>query len=363
MAAPRTAKRRLFASSSVWVGLAGLTFAVFGFLVAFAAMENVILRSIAMVPEAVPYLVALATFLVGGISWWLVVERPARPTRERGILVGALTGLFTHPLMWFLIFAYQDPSTYFDPSELLTQQAGSDLFGGILLFTFFSLLTVGPITVVVGIFGGLVLTAGRRRTVRRKPENGESAFFRLNAVLFGWILVLGIFFGQLLGWRGILLVLVAGVISTVVTIVALGWLPAVRAYLTQMASDASTSSPRGLTGKRFIVPYCASLTEFAGLYFLLSLGYVLFADELFYSVFPESPERADLLMLSGYPVLVIGVSLPVVLAANYRRNRWNPSTSTLRPVVEWSAFLILTVTIYTLAWVGWLLSSPINLLD
>lgn len=335
----RPAERRSLASRAVWTAIAGTTFAVAGAVVAFLVLRNPLLEAFAMASGAVPYLAAVAAFLAGGGCWWLVVERPRRPTRARGALTGTVAGTLTHPILWLLVFVYQNPSTAADPST-----AGT----GPLLFTYFSLLTVGWLTVGVGVAVGLALATGRRRTAERRPPDGESALFWLNATLLGALVLPGLVFGGLLGWRGALSVAAAALAATAVTAVALGRLPVVRAYFAELATVPEADSPPAATDRSFLAPYALAHAEFAAVYFLGSPLYVALAG----SVAPLASVHPY-----GYTVGAGGLGLAVALAANFRRNRWRPSTSARRPVLEWTAFLALTVGSYTVAWLEWL-STP-----
>jgi|APHM01.1.fsa_nt_gi hypothetical protein len=74
-----------------WSLLAGITFFVAGFFAALSVtitpIFTIFYGGVGLSKQAFPLLVAVATGLVGGISWWLVVERLGRPTRERGAIV------------------------------------------------------------------------------------------------------------------------------------------------------------------------------------------------------------------------------------------------------------------------------------
>jgi len=359
----RAAKRRILASSIAWAAIAGVAFAIVAALVALLIAQLPLLRSATLVPGVVPYLAAIAAFSVGAAGWWIIVERPHRPTAPRAVLVGALTGLFAHPVLWVLVFAYRNPSAFLDASRLAAPRAGESPFLAVFLFTYFSALVVGPLTIGIGVFGSLALVAGRRRTVDRIPQSGESGFFWLNTALLVVLVAIGTLFGPILGERGALLVLAAGFAGTALTTPLLRWLPVVRASLTRLASHSSTDAAPEPTDFSFVLPYSASLTGFAGVYVLVSLGYVLAVEALFRSGFLTVFEGASFLVSLGYPVAVVGLCLPVVLAVEYYRNRWKPATSTRQAIIEWSAFLTVTVGVYTLAWIGWLQSSPVGLLD
>jgi hypothetical protein len=353
----------MLASSIAWAAIAGVAFAIVAALVALLIAHLPLLRSATLVPDAIPYLAAIAAFSVGAAGWWVIVERPHRPTAPRAVLVGALTGLFAHPVLWVLVFAYRNPSAFLDVPRLAAPQAGESPLLAAFLFTYFSALVVGPLTIGIGVFVSLGLVAGRRRTVDRTLRGGESGFFWLNTALLVVLVLLGTPFGSLLGGRGALLVLAAGLAGTAVTTPLLGWLPVVRTSLTRLASHSPTDGAPEPTDFSFVLPCSASLTGFAGVYVLVSLVYILTAESLFRSGFLTVFEGASFLVSLGYPVAVVSLCLPVVLAVEYYRNRWEPATSTRQAILEWSAFLTVTVGVYTLVWIGWLQSSSVGLLD
>lgn len=336
MSSFRFAERFPLASGRAWTAIAGTAFAVAGAVVASLVLTNPLLESFVMAPGAAPYLAAVAALLVGGGCWWFVVERPRRPTRARGALTGTVVGVLTHPLLWLFVFVYRDPST---AAEL------SGVGNTVLLLTYFSLLVAGWLTVGVGVAVGLALSTARRRTAERTPPDGESRLFWLNATLLGVLVLPGLLFRSLLGWRGVLALVTGAVAATAVTTVALRRLPVVRAYFAELATAPEADSPPAATDPAFLAPYALSHFCFAAVYFLCSLVYVV-------PVASVAPFAS--LASYGYPVVAGGFGLAVALAANFRRNRWRPSDSVRRPALEWSAFLALTVGSYTLAWLGWL---------
>lgn len=364
MVVPRAGGRRLLASGVVWAALAGVVFAVAGFAVALSVVHNPVLRLFVFSPEATPYLTALAAFLVGGPCWWLIVERPRRPTRGRGAVVGLLTGLLAHPVMWTLVFASEDPATFTDPAELLTPRFWDGLLLSVLVFTLYSLPTVGVLTVVLGIVAGLALAAGRRRVAPWTLEAEQDAelserstgFWVANATVVG-VTVIVLF--SLTGGVGFLVLVASGLATAVVTLVALRRLPVVRTVLTgrtagERGATGGEESVAELTDRTFLVRYGLGTLGLGVAYVLVFFGYGFAVDHLSNAVLPGVSLERDLLLFYGYPVLFTALCLAVALALNYRRNRWRPSTSRLRPVLEWTAFLALAVTTYTLGLSAWL---------
>jgi len=105
--------------------------------------------------------------LVGGVLWWGLIERPAKPTLLRGGLFGLLTVLLSHPLMWIIGAAIGDPLAWVFlgfPIEgsLLTLSGLSELLTNLLFATVMGLLG-GFFTIPIGIVAGLVFVILRRR--------------------------------------------------------------------------------------------------------------------------------------------------------------------------------------------------------
>jgi hypothetical protein len=111
----------------------------------------------------------LAALLVGLPAWWLYVIQAENITIKRGIIVGCLSSIAAHPVMWTIVSV----------SDFLwhtfTHQLNPGLFSnmGILLPTILiSLLYTGWITTIVGgIAGALLICLQRALTQEIEPQN------------------------------------------------------------------------------------------------------------------------------------------------------------------------------------------------
>ena len=155
----QSVRRIVISTPRQWSFLAGVTFAVAGLLAALSVtvtpIFTVFYGGVGLSTQAFPILIAVATGGDGGISWWVVVERLGRPTRERGAIVGMLTGILVHPVAWILILSVQD------------LQAGRWPLSGsgaaFSLFLYWGVGLVGAFTVIVGVVCGLLFTVVRGR--------------------------------------------------------------------------------------------------------------------------------------------------------------------------------------------------------
>jgi hypothetical protein len=141
-------------STGVWVFLAAGWFFCLGLVGGFTA--------------------ALAAAITGASCWWLFIERPSSPMYSRGILAGFLAQLTAYPVMYLLsgflglpgFFGNQPAFTYSGPIQPGVEIV--NILEGLisLVWTFgFGMIVTGPI----GVAGGLILVAVRRRS-RRESE-------------------------------------------------------------------------------------------------------------------------------------------------------------------------------------------------
>lgn len=137
-------------SSGLYFGLAGLCC---GFLIFSnakgAGWEKMIYAS------------ALAAFLTGTLVWWILVDRSGSTSIWKGALAGGLTGLLAHPLAWYVgiilnYFSGTKSSLGDEPMNPLTGLWGA------LVFSLFSWLVVGWLTVLVGGLVGTLIAFARR---------------------------------------------------------------------------------------------------------------------------------------------------------------------------------------------------------
>lgn len=115
---------------------------------------------------------ALAAFVSGTALWRVLPERIPRHRLAWGALAGALAGLVSHYLTWYLAFVGANVCFWLTggctsslgepPANLL------EAFAGAAGFTFFSLLIVGWLTVPIG--AGLGLAFGFASTPNRNAE-------------------------------------------------------------------------------------------------------------------------------------------------------------------------------------------------
>jgi len=108
---------------------------------------------------------ALSASLLAAVLWRLLAGRERRMTRLRGGIAGACTGLFAHPMMWYVAFLWRyligGKSSLGDtPADPVQAIAGS------LALAFISLLAAGWLTVPAGALAGWLLAhflGGARR--------------------------------------------------------------------------------------------------------------------------------------------------------------------------------------------------------
>lgn len=124
--------------------------------------------------------VPVAGLLVGLPMWWLFVARPRRMTRRRGMLLGVLSGLVTHPLVWIgclLLLSLLNVVNLL-PELTSTSPLGLPVDLPLVLvlpLSVLSLILVGWITAAVGgIAGGLLvhLQLALMRRMRKRQQDG-----------------------------------------------------------------------------------------------------------------------------------------------------------------------------------------------
>lgn len=336
--------RRVLRSRATWTIVAGLVFAALGYLVAFGVLQTpmrIFVRGFVADDVPVPSLVALASFLVGGFSWWLVVERPRRVTRVRGGLAGLLTGLLAHPAMWILFLGY-DANDY----GAYPWEEGALTF--VLLFSTWSLAFTGVVTVTLGVCAGVAVALARERTV--EPADDEPR--RLGLVVGTWG-VSGILTLTVLLLTAFLLpaFVLGGLLATGASALALRRLPVVRTFLLRAYLVSSDPSTTAVTRRRFLLPHLVATLLGWVVFFLGFFGYGVLTEFLYSlasNALPLSKQTVyyrDRIYL--YPVFAVGCSLPVVLTANHLLNHYEPARSLRRATLEWTAFLALVVATYT----------------
>ena len=130
-------------------------------------------------------LAALAAVVSTWLFWQILVARGTRILALRGGLAGALAGLFAHPLFIFAgtmaeaIDACPEIACVY--SDVLTAETMNFMMFNTAFVTTFGVLFVGPLTMLVGILGGVlaVVIAGLGKPPKREeppePEEAEAA--------------------------------------------------------------------------------------------------------------------------------------------------------------------------------------------
>ncbi len=124
-------------------------------------------------------LASLSAVVATWLFWQILVARGTRILALRGGLAGALAGLFAHPLFIFAgtmaeaIDACPEIACVY--SEVLTSETMNMMMFNTAFVTTFGLLFVGPLTMLVGILGGVlaVVIAGFGKPRTRTETPGE----------------------------------------------------------------------------------------------------------------------------------------------------------------------------------------------
>lgn len=116
---------------------------------------------------------AISAALAGALWWWVIIERPAKPTFYRGTVFGFLTVLSTHALHAIVAGLLNLPLIGGDvpagfhftgPVPSLTEL--SEITNEVAFWAYISLSIAGILTIPIGIGAGLVLVAFQRRVPR-----------------------------------------------------------------------------------------------------------------------------------------------------------------------------------------------------
>jgi hypothetical protein len=104
----------------------------------------------------------VSAFLIAAILWTLFITISEKTTVWRGVLIGVLTGILSHPFAWFIasVFLYlTNAASSLGERTLNPLEA---IFGS-LLFSVFSLLFLGWLTIPIGaLIGGILAYVSRR---------------------------------------------------------------------------------------------------------------------------------------------------------------------------------------------------------
>jgi len=335
-----------------WSFLASVIFAVVGVLAALSLTTTPIFTvfygGFGLPKRAFPLLVALASGLVGGACWWLLVERPRRLTRERGGIVGLLTGLLVHPVTWILVLAVQN------------LQAGRWSLSGsrsmISLFFIWGIGFVGTFTVVVGVVYGLLITVARDRLSEDEVTGRSLSRVGATTVLSGWVTV----FLIVISGGLFLPIFGGGLLAAAVTAFALRRLPVVRTLLVRCYRLDDDSTP---SDSSFLLRHVVATLIGGGVgFFLGAVGYLPLTSFLYFSVLPSITDVTASSIwyylwdnnLELYPVVFIVICVPTALVVNRYVNSWAPVRSLRHAAVEWTAFFVMVSVSYAVTFVVWL---------
>jgi hypothetical protein len=129
--------------------------------------------------------VPVAGLLVGLPTWWLFVARPRQFTRRRGIVLGMISGIVAHPLVWigsvFELTLVELSNLTSAPTSNLPSGLPEVFVPPVSLFlvvpmSVLSLIVVGWITVAVGgIAGGLLVHLQGVLMRRMRQRDGSVA--------------------------------------------------------------------------------------------------------------------------------------------------------------------------------------------
>jgi hypothetical protein len=112
--------------------------------------------------ERTPFYAALSSGATFALLWYWLIERHRRFTVARGVVTGALVGLLSHPLFWylFLLDSWLRYQLYGQPISSLGEPPMNplDALAAALIYTLWSWFLVGWITAVVGAVTGGITT-------------------------------------------------------------------------------------------------------------------------------------------------------------------------------------------------------------
>jgi hypothetical protein len=148
----------MMSKTTLWTLLAGLTFALAAFICSYLFLRDAVGDWQGMLVAA-----PLAAFFCGMVCWGLFVIRGQKVRFWRGVWVGALVGLLSHPLVWYgsILYFYLvgEPRTL-NPVEGL---------GASLVYGLVSLIFIGWLTVpAAAITGGLLAYVQAKVAARRE---------------------------------------------------------------------------------------------------------------------------------------------------------------------------------------------------
>jgi hypothetical protein len=108
----------------------------------------------------------LAAFMTASFMWWLLIGRPEKPSGTRAVAVGALSGLLSHWLCWYLMLLWVNVDFYWlgGSGSSLGEAPITPLPGlvAVFAFCFWSWLYFGWLTVAAAV----AIALFRARAVR-----------------------------------------------------------------------------------------------------------------------------------------------------------------------------------------------------
>lgn len=135
-----------------WILLAGLAFALAAFICSYLFLRDAVGDWRGMLVAA-----PLTAFFCGVVCWWLFVARGQKVSFWRGVWVGALVALLSHPLVWYgsILYFYLagEPHTL-NPLEGLLAS---------LLYGLVSLIFAGWLTLPAAALTGGLLAYGQAK--------------------------------------------------------------------------------------------------------------------------------------------------------------------------------------------------------
>lgn len=152
--------------NSLWSVVAGLAFSLTALICSLLILSRAGSSDWAVLVYSAP----VAAFCISFLLWWLVIERSYRISPVKGIIVGALTGVFAHPLAWYLaiLYFYVTGARTSLGEETLNPLDG---IGASFVFSGVSLLLTGWLTILAGAIVGGFIAAFESRFAVSRPTN------------------------------------------------------------------------------------------------------------------------------------------------------------------------------------------------
>ena len=147
----------MLSKAALWVFLAGLAFGLAAFICSY-----LFLKDAAGDWRGMLYAAPLTAFFCGMVCWGIFMARGQKVSFWRGVWVGALVGLLSHPLAWYGSILY-----FYLAGEPHTLNPLEGLWASVV-YSLLSLLFVGWLTVPVGAIVGSLLATAQARWGKRE---------------------------------------------------------------------------------------------------------------------------------------------------------------------------------------------------